>query len=284
MKIGKQKEQKPEYVLGLDNIPVRNYDVYIMKRGEKILNFLAAFIVGALVGYLFYGGLAKDEFGNPTKMTYILDVVICGVVGIIAGKMFLPSRVASIIAKRQTVLRRQFRELLDTLSASIASGRNVHDAITGAYDDMGIIYAQDDYIMEELMVIKRGMANSIAIEDLLMSFGERSGIDDIKDFAGVFETCSKRGGNMKDIIRSTQQILTEKMNVKEGIITLLSSSAMEQKIMLVMPILIVLLLKTSDSDFASKFTSTSGVAATTVAVVCFVGSYFLSKAIMKIKV
>lgn len=282
--MGKKEKQKPEYVLGLDNIPVRNYDVYIMKPLEKIGYFLGAFIVGALIGYLFYGGLAKDEFGNATRTTYILDVLICGISGFIAGKLFVSGRVKSIIAKRQSVLRRQFRELLDTLSASIASGRNVHDAIIGAYDDLGIIYSEDDYIMEELLVIRRGMANSIAIEDLLMDFGERSDIDDIKDFAGVFETCSKRGGNMKDIIRSTQQILSEKMNVKESIVTLLSSSALEQKIMLVMPVLIVALLKTSDSDFASNFATSSGVAATTIGVICFIGSYYLSKAIMKIKV
>lgn len=284
MAFGKKTEQKPEYVLGLDNTPVRNYDVYIMKPLEKMISFLAAFIVGALIGYLFYGGLAEDEFGNPTQTTYILDIVICGIVGTIAGKIFLKSRVESIINKRQSALRGQFRELLDTLAASIASGRNVHDAIIGAYDDMGIIYSQDDYIMQELMVIKRGMANSIAIEELLMDFGERSSIDDIKDFAGVFETCSKRGGNMKDIIRTTQQILSEKMNVKENIVTVLSSSALEQKIMLIMPILIVVILKTSDSGFSDNFKSSSGIVSTTIAVLCFIGSYYLSKAIMKIKV
>ena len=280
----KNKEEKPEYVLSLDNTPARNYDVYRMKPMEKMVYFFVAFIIGAAIAYLFYGGLGKNKYGEATTKTYILNIVICSVAGLIAAKFFIPSRTKSIIDKRRNELKRQFRVLLDTLTTSIGSGKSVHDAFTSAYADLGIIYSKDDYIMEELQIIQRGLANNIVIEDLLLDFGARSGIDDIISFAGVFETCSKRGGNMKDIIHSVQQILGDKMSVEEGITTVLSSSAMEQKIMLVMPIFIVGLIKFSDEDFADKFATSSGIAATTIGVACFVGSYLIGKAIMKIKI
>jgi len=281
----KKVREKPQaYVRSLDNTPALNYDVYIMGPIEKALYFLGAFIVGAAVAYLFYGGLAKDIYGDPTTKTYILNIVICTVVGLIAGYLFIPSRTKSIILKRKNELKRQFRVLLDTLTTSIGSGKSVYDSFVTAYDDLAVIYSADDYIMQELKIIRRGLTNNIAIEDLLVNFGERSGIDDIISFAGVFETCSKRGGNMKDIIRSIQQILGDKLNVEEGITTVLSSSAMEQNIMMVMPILIVGLIKLSDEDFAAKFTTGSGIAATTIGVICFVAAYIMGKKIMKIKV
>lgn len=280
----KNKVDKPEYVLSLDNTPVRNYDVYRMKPLEKMVYFLIAFIIGAAVAYLFYGGLGKNQYGEATTKTYVLNIVICSAAGLIFAKIFIPSRTQSIIEKRRNELKRQFRVLLDTLTTSIGSGKSVHDAFTSAYADLGIIYSSDDYIMEELQVIQRGLANNIVIEDLLLDFGARSGIDDIISFAGVFETCSKRGGNMKDIIHSVQQILGDKMSVEEGITTVLSSSAMEQKIMLIMPIFIIGLIKFSDEDFSDKFATSSGIAATTIGVVCFIAAYLIGKAIMKIKV
>ena len=120
-----QKELEPQYYVSATNIPTYNYKVYYMKPLEKILYFLLAFIVGAAVGYLFYGGLAKDEFGDPTTTTWILNIVISSIVGMVAGFFFLPIRTKQIITKKRNNLKLQFRELLDALSTSIGSGKNI---------------------------------------------------------------------------------------------------------------------------------------------------------------
>ena len=60
----KQKEEEPLFVLSKTNQQLLNYKVYKMEANEKMLYFLIAFIVGAFVGFVFYGGLAKDEFGH----------------------------------------------------------------------------------------------------------------------------------------------------------------------------------------------------------------------------
>ena len=75
----KQKKQiEPQYYHSATNIPTYNYKVYHMPMVEKVIYFLLAFAVGAAVGYLFYGGIGKDEFGNPTLLTWILDISISG--------------------------------------------------------------------------------------------------------------------------------------------------------------------------------------------------------------
>ena len=59
-----QKKEKnppePQYFTSATNEQVYNYNVYYMSKKEKLLYILLAFAVGAVVGYLFYGGLAKD--------------------------------------------------------------------------------------------------------------------------------------------------------------------------------------------------------------------------------
>lgn len=279
-----KKPQEPQYYLSATNVPTYNYKVYYMTKKEKILYFLLAFVVGAAVGYLFYGGMAKNEFGEPTMLTWILNIVICTAVGVAAGILFLPIRTQQIINKRRNDLKLQFREMLDTLSTSIGSGKNIMDSFKAAYDDLRIIYSDDTAIIKELRIINDGITNNVDIEKSLADFGERSGIDDIKSFADVFETCYRKGGDIKDVIRNTQQIITEKMEVEMEIETIITGSKTEQSIMTVMPIAIVGAIKLMSPEFAANFATPAGVVSTTVAIVMFVVAYFVGKKIMVIEV
>lgn len=279
-----KKGKEPQYYLSATNTPTYNYRVYYMSPLEKILYFLIAFVAGAAVGYLFYGGLAKDEYGDPTKMTRILDITISSIVGLVAGKLYVPIRTKQIKNKKQSDLKLQFRELLDALATSIGSGKNVVDSFKAAHDDLSIIYSEDASIIKELNVVLDGLNNNIDIEKSLLDFGIRSGIDDIVSFANVFETCYRKGGNIKDVIKNTQQIISEKMEVEMEIQTIVSGAKNEQMIMTVMPILLVAVIKLMSPEFAANFATPSGIIATTIAVVMFVASYFIGNIVLAIKI
>lgn len=284
VKTKKKKAQEPQYYLSATNIPTYNYKVYYMSIAEKIIYFLLAFAVGAAVGYLFYGGIGKDEFDQPTTVTYVCNVVISSVVGITAGILYLPIRTKQIMEKKRNDLKLQFRELLDALSTSLGSGKNVRDAFISAMDDLRIIYADDVAIIKELAIIIDGINNNVDVEKSLMDFGIRSGIEDIESFANVFETCYRKGGNIKDVIKNTQQIITEKMEVEMEIQTVVAASANEQTIMTVLPILLIALIKMMSPEFGSNFVTPVGLISTTIAIVMFVAAYFVGKKILAIKI
>ena len=64
----KEKEPlEPQYYMSATNTPTYNYKVYYMSKKEKILYFLLAFAVGAVVGYLFYGGIGKNDLANQPR-------------------------------------------------------------------------------------------------------------------------------------------------------------------------------------------------------------------------
>ena len=65
----KNKQNEPLFEVSGTNRKMINYKVYKMTSNEKLLYFILAFIVGAAVAYLFYGGIGKDEYGNPTITT-----------------------------------------------------------------------------------------------------------------------------------------------------------------------------------------------------------------------
>ena len=279
-----KKPPEPQYYLSATNIPTYNYKVYYMSVMEKILYFILAFAAGAAVGYLFYGGIGKDEFGQPTKLTYILDISIPVLIGIVAGIAFLPIRTEQIIEKKRRKLNSQFRDMLEALTTSLGAGKNVSDSFRSVYDDLKVQYDDGADILKELEIILSGMANNVDIEDLLLDFGIRSGIDDIYSFANVFKICYRKGGNIKDTIRNTHNILSDKMEINEDIETIVTANKTEQNIMIVMPIGLIGMIKMLSAYFAANFVTPAGIIATTIGVALFVAAYYVGKAVLNIKV
>lgn len=282
---GKEKKPlEPQYFTSKNNMRTYNYRVYHMPARDKLLYFLLAFAVGAVVGYLFYGGIGKDEFGNPTTLTRILDLVISCGVGFAAGVLFVPIRTQQIQKNKRDTLKRQFRDMLESLTTALGAGSNVAEAFKSTYSDLKVQYEEDAPIIQELYIILMGMRDNVDIEVLLADFGDRSGIDDIKSFANVFEVCFRNGGDIRDTIRNTHSILSDKMEISEDIETILTGNKSQQNIMIVMPVVLIAMIKMMSADFAANFVTPVGVIATTIGVAMFVGSYFLGKTILEIKV
>lgn len=282
-----KKEKKPiepEILYSETNQKVFNYRVYYLKKKEKIIWGIIAFAVGAAVAYVFYGGIGKDAYGSPTMITYAMDTIIMALCGFIAVKLFLPIRQNQILNKRKKVLHKQFIDLLDSLSASLAAGQNVPTAFLSARTDLLVQYPEDAFIVNEVNQIIEGFNNNIPIEGMLASLGERSGTKDISDFGKVFETAYRKGGNIKDIVRNTHEILSTKTQLEMEIQTKVISNKNEQNIMLIMPIIIVAMIKMMGGDFAANFTTPTGLLFTTIGIGLFIMAYFLGRSILKIDV
>lgn len=271
-----------QYVNSLINNPVMDYRVYVMNPMEKIIVSIALIIIGGLVGLVFYGGLFKSD-GEATLATYISNLIFFMIVGLYARKMFLPIYKNSRLKKRQDKLRKQFRDMMESLSASLSSGSNVLNAFNSALIDLKMQYTESDYIIIELQEIIDCMGSNVNAEEAMHFFGERSGIEDIQTFADVFEICYRRGGDMKRIVRRTYDVISDKMAINDEIETKLTSNKMQHNAMSVMPIAVVALLRVTNASFAESFATVQGVLVNTVAIVIFVSAYKYGKKIIDIK-
>lgn len=278
----KNKNTEPQYYLSPINTNVLNYRVYIMNAKEKLLYFFMLLAIGGVVGLIFYGGLFKKE-GEATIATYISNVVVFTLVGLIAVKIFMPTLNESLRKKRISKLRFQFRDFLSSLSNSMSSGMNVNDSLLNACKDLEGQYSSDAYIVIETKELIGNVQNNIELETALKSFGDRSGIEDIMNFAIVFSTCYRTGGNLKEVIRRTANVISEKLAINDEIETKITSNKMQMSIMNVIPIFIVFMMRTMSAEFAESFASIIGVIVTTVAVGFFIAAYKVGQKIMDIK-
>ena len=280
----KSGKREPQYLTSPTGIRVMNYRVYYFNFFEIIIYTLLALVAGAFVGYLFFGNLAYDSYGQPTQMTHILNLAIPAAFGVFAVILFLPMRRKGLMKKRQAALARQFRDLLDGLTTSLGAGSNTNQAFYSVYDDLKLQYDDEDFIVKEVQVILIGIENNFAIEDLIRDLGNRSANDDITSFGNVFAASYRKGGNLASIMETTHEVLSTKMQIAQEIETTMASSKASLYTMLVMPIMIVSMLKFTGGDMAKMYGTPAGIFASIAAIVIFVVAFMIGKRVMDVKI
>jgi tight adherence protein B len=244
-----------------------DYDTYIMSKKEKIFYFLIAAIALFALGFVFYHNS-------------IVSLVICPL-----ALLYPKIRTKEIIEKRKTMLNLQFKDMLYTLSSSIASGKPMESAFRDIYKDLSLIYpSEDTYIIKELQFIIKRLAINEPVEEILEDFANRSHLEDIQSFVNVLKTCNRKGGNLVEIIRNTSNVINDKIEIKNEIATLLAQKKFEQKVLSIMPIALIVVLSVTQADYiAPVFNTVLGRVIMTIAIVMIAAGYLISKKIMDIK-
>ena len=277
-----KKEREPKYIPSPLNNNMINYKEYYMGANEKIGYSLLIFVIGGLVGLVFYGGLFKSD-GDATLATHISNAIFFCIVGIVALKFFMKKVVESLKDRRAKKLQKQFMDLLENLSFSLSSGNTVNDAFLNARGDLLNQYTEKDMIIIELNEIVNGIQNGKTLEEMMQSFGKRSGNEDIENFGNVISNCYRLGGDFNSVVRKTRLILGDKVAITEEINTKLMSNKLQLNAMCIMPIILVAMLKVSSTSFAQNLSSAVGVIVTTFAIGLFVAAYIWGQKIIDIR-
>lgn len=277
-----KKEREPKYIPSPLNNNMINYKEYYMSMNEKIGYSLLIFIIGGLVGLVFYGGLFKSD-GDAALATHISNIIFFCIMGLIALKFFLKAVIQNLKNKRDNKLQKQFMDMLENLSFSLSSGNTVNDSFLNARGDLLNQYTEKDMIIVELNEIVNGIQNGKTLEEMMQSFGKRSGNEDIENFGNVISNCYRLGGDFNSVIRKTRIILGDKVAISEEINTKLMSNKLQLNAMCIMPIVLVAMLKVSSTSFAQNLSSLLGVIVTTFAIGLFIAAYFWGQKIIDIR-
>lgn len=215
-----KKEKYQEYN-GLFGDAV-DYQVYHMSKKEILLGALMGIAAGGVITFIYF---------NIVILTLIC-IPFCAVGGVVIFKNIL-------LEGRKKKLLFQFRDMLESVSSSLGSGQNVNHAFHGALNDLTSQYGEEAYIVEELKIINRGITSNIRIEKLLQDFAKRSHNENVQNFADVFFVANKRGGDIRQVIFETKNVINEKIMVEQDIQTLISGKKNELNIMMLLPLIVV---------------------------------------------
>lgn len=200
--------------------------------------------------------------------------------------IFWKNRTVKRLAKeRKERLVLEFRDLILAVSSGLQAGYSIENAFLEAGREMTELHGDQSLIGQEVKLICNGIGNHIPLESLLLDLGERSDQDDIRDFAEVFSIARRSGGNLREIIRRSAEMTGEKITVQREIQTLLSSRKYEQKIMNMVPVLIIAYLQlTSRGYFDALYGNLPGVLIMTGALAVYLAAWHISERMVEIEV
>lgn len=194
-------------------------------------------------------------------------------------------RAEQLADRRRKELALQFRDLILAVSAGLQAGYSMENAFLEAGKDTDRLYGTQSLIGKEMNWIRRGIRNNVPLEELLLDLGKRSGAEDVENFAEIFSIARKRGGNLKEIIQRSAQMIGDKITVRREIQTMLASRKYEQKIMNLIPVLIIVYLQiTSKGFFDVLYGNLPGVLIMTAALLVYMAAWRISEKMVEIEV
>lgn len=200
------------------------------------------------------------------------------VVGYLFARMEMRKRVNRI--KKDLTL--QFKECILSVSASLKAGYAVENAFLESRGDMKMLFGEDSYIYHELELIRRGLVINITLEEQLADLAERSGSEEIMQFASVFTIAKRSGGSLPEIIRDSAELISQRIDAGQEMHTILSGKCMEQNIMKCMPFAVILYIGISSPGyFDGLYGNIQGVAVMTMCLVIYLAAYVMGEKILR---
>lgn len=141
--------------------------------------------------------------------------------------------------RRRRQLEEHFRDGLQCLLASLEAGYSIENSVSQAADDLRMMFDEKEPIVEEFRRMSRKLKSGGNVEEVLEQFGERSGVEDIRTFSGIFTIAKRTGGDVTKVIRAVTDTLYQKQEVLREIQTVLLAKQLEVGIMKVMPYLML---------------------------------------------
>lgn len=210
----------------------KDYRRYKLNKKERLKFMTVSYTACAFLGYMFYKNL-------------VISLAV-GIMCIFTEKFYCEY----LVEKRNEKLMYEFKDLMYSLSSSVAAGRYMNEALQEGEANIKMIYGEDSILAKELELMNRSISHSRAsTEDVLEDFAERSANEDIKNFVEVFCICKETGSDLQKVISSTVSVILDKMQMQKEIKTMMAQKQFEARIVSVMPVGIIVFLNMISPEY-----------------------------------
>lgn len=174
----------------------------------------------------------------------------------------------------------QFKECLLAVAASMRAGYAVENAFMDCVADMRSMFGEGCAMERELGLLGQGLGNNVTLEVLLTEMGQRSGLEEMQEFAEVFAIAKRNGGSIPVMIDAACGSIGRRLAVEEEMATLLAARKLEQRVMNAMPFMIVWYVEVSNPGyFDMLYGNPAGAALMTICLGVYLAAYALAEKI-----
>jgi len=240
---------------------------YQFEKKDVFMQWFGGFLVVIVFAYFFYRSVWA--------------------VGLLLPMVFVYRKLAierQCISKREELLYR-FKEIIEIVAGNLRAGYSVENAFVETGKEILRLHHAGSPAGRFMAFMKRGIENNIPLEERLKEAGEISGIHEISEFAAVFNVAKHSGGNMIDCIGQFAIMISDKIETEKEINVILSARKGEQKIMNLVPFIILFYLDITSPDFFSTlYHNLIGITVMTVCMGLYLAAYGLSIKMLQIEI
>lgn len=187
--------------------------------------------------------------------------------------------------KRRRSLELQFKEAIRLMSGSLSAGYSAENAIGVSCRELEQLYGSQEMIVREFRYMMGQMEMNRPVEAVIEEFAGRSGLEEIQRFSQIFQIAKRSGGQLVPIICHTVSIMEDQSQVKEEIRTMTASVRFEQKVMSIIPFVIILYIDiTSPGFFRMMYETLMGRGIMSGCLAVYLLSCYLSEKILDIQI
>lgn len=244
-----------------------DYRVYHLTGQEWIRYLLEGTAVCAVTAYVFYRSFLAFVLMLPAGML----------------RPFFKRR--ELCRRRKEELRLQFKEAIQIVASALAAGYSVENAFIASVRDLEEQYGKEGMITREFSYLASQLKMNQTVEALLSSFAKRSGLDEVENFSVIFTVSKRSRGELASVVHHVVHVISDRIQVREEILTMTAEKQFEQRIMNLMPYLIVLYVDLSSPGFFSQMYETAvGRVVMTGCLVVYLLAWRVSGKILQIEV
>ncbi|MFR1833105.1 MAG: type II secretion system F family protein [Lachnospiraceae bacterium] len=242
------------------------YDEYHLTVKEWAFWAAAGVGVCSVTAYVFY-------------RSYLVFLVLCPL-----GLLYPFVQKKQLCRQRKEQLKSQFKEGVLILAASLSAGYSVENALKASVNELTMLYGNQGMLAGEFAWMAGQIGLNSTAEQVFEDFARRSGIEEIQSFVQVFTVAKRSGGELVSIMNRTADSIRDKIQLHEEIRTMTASRQFEQKIMNLLPFLIILYIDiTSPGFFDLMYTTAIGQILMTGCLAVYVLAIWLAARMLDIK-
>lgn len=161
-----------------------------------------------------------------------------------------------LAAKKQERLLLQWKEAILAMGVSLSAGYSVENAFVQTWKDLRQRFGPEQPIVEAFAVMVSQLRMNVPAERALEAFADQSGLDEVKNFADIFHISRRAGTDLVRMIAESGEMIAARVEVKEELLTLMTSVRLEGKIMNVVPLCILAYINFTSPRFFSPMYDT----------------------------
>ncbi len=265
-----------------ENSPSKRWSFKLFSR-QKMKKVDPLFTVKISVVEMLIVSLVFGAMGFVVTWFFYLNVYV-SVISAVIFQGFIIVYKKEKTRKHKNMILDEFININNLLLAELQTGI----AVSRAYENLANNIQQSEILdfpklEPEIRVWINRLHVGEEITDILLDFANRSGENNLVQFANMLDIASSRGGNILDIILSTNSVLNDERQMMYDVEVLITEKKLEQRVLTAMPIFILMFLNYSAYEFiAPLYENVIGRMTMTALLVIFTISFFWSRKITEI--